>query len=443
MLSNNVELVLKKIEEDKVSLCHLTFTDINGSIKRLTIPVNKLKESLNRGTWFDGSSIEGFARIHESDLYLKPDPTTYALIPWEPVPTARFFCDVFTPNDKPFEADPREILKKQLNEALKIGFTFNTGPELEFYLFENNSSKPKPHDNAGYFDFAPLDKALSVRREILLALEKMGLKVEASHHEVGPGQHEIDFQYDNALLTADNAITFKKTVKSIAILHDLHASFMPKPLFGQAGNGMHVHQSLFKADSNENAFFDSKNKYNLSETAKQFIAGQLKHVKAITAITNPTINSYKRLIKGFEAPVYITWASINRSALIRIPRTFKENPKSTRIELRSPDPSANPYLAFTVMLAAGLDGIKNSLPLPEPVEENIYHFEDHKLKQLAIDSLPANLFEAVEELKKDNVIQKALGEKTFETILRLKKIEWKEYSQQVTEWELQKYFKST
>src|SRR3989338_3304460 len=387
--------VLEKAKKDEVKFVQLQFTDIHGTIKSVTIPIHKLEESLEKGTWFDGSSIEGFTRIAESDMFLKPDPTTYAVLPWEAgtKATARLICDVYTPDGKPFEGDPRHILKRVMEEAAELGFEYNVGPELEFFIFkpkeETGEIKPVTHDVAGYFDFSPRDLASEVRKDIIFALEAMGLEVEMSHHEVAPGQHEIDFKYGPALLQADRAITFKHVVKSIAYKHDLYASFMPKPIFGQNGSGMHVHQSLLDIKTGKNAFFDAGDNYKLSAVAKSFIAGQLQHVKGMSAVTAPTVNSYKRLVPGYEAPVYICWAQINRSALIRIPRYSPGREKATRAELRCPDPSCNPYLAFAVMLKAGLDGIKNKMEPPKPVEEDVYEFDECKLETHGIDTLPA------------------------------------------------------
>ena len=335
--------VLDKVQEDNVKFIQLQFTDLHGMIKSTTIPVEKLAESLEKGTWFDGSSIEGFTRIAESDMFLKPDPTTYAVLPWEAgtKATARLICDVYTPDGKPFEGDPRHILKRVMEEAAELGFEYNVGPELEFFIFkpkeETGEIKPVTHDVAGYFDFSPRDLASEVRKDIIFALEAMGLEVEMSHHEVAPGQHEIDFKYGPALLQADRAITFKHVVKSIAYKHDLYASFMPKPIFGQNGSGMHVHQSLLDIKTGKNAFFDAGDNYKLSAVAKSFIAGQLQHVKGMSAVTAPTVNSYKRLVPGYEAPVYICWAQINRSALIRIPRYSPGREQATRAELRCVD----------------------------------------------------------------------------------------------------------
>jgi len=441
-----VKEILEKAKQDGVKFVQLQFTDIHGVIKSVTIPVERLSESLEKGIWFDGSSIEGFTRIAESDMYLKPDVSTYVVLPWEmgEGATARFICDVYTPDGKPFEGDPRYILKKVMKEASELGYEYNVGPELEFFLFkprEDGELVPTAHDKAGYFDFSPKDLAADVRNDIIKALESVGIEVEMSHHEVAPGQHEINFKYGAALETADKAITFKHVVKSIAQKHGLYATFMPKPLFGQAGSGMHVHQSLFK--DGKNAFFDADDKYKLSNVAKSFVAGQLAHVKAMSAIVAPKVNSYKRLVPGYEAPVYICWAHINRSALIRIPRYSPGREQATRAEIRCPDPSCNPYLAFAVMLKAGLEGIKKKIMLQEPVEEDVYEFDEAKLEKRKIDTLPASLGEAMEELKKDSVIQEALGNHTYPIYLAAKKAEYDEYRLQVTKWELEKYFEST
>ena len=440
-----MEELIEKAKKDNVKFIQLQFTDLHGMIKAVTIPIAKLPESLEKGTWFDGSSIEGFTRICESDMYLKLDPSTYAVLPWENSGknTARIICDIYTPDDMPFEGDPRYILKKALKEAEELGYNFNVGPELEFFLFkprENDELVPVTHDVAGYFDFSPRDLAGDVRKEIILALELLGMEVETSHHEVASGQHEISFKYGDALTQADRCITFKHAVKSIANKHGLYATFMPKPLFGQNGSGMHVHQSLFDIKTKKNVFYDGTDKYKLSKIAKSFVAGQLKHVKAFCAITAPTVNSYKRLVPGYEAPVYVCWAKINRSALIRIPRYSPGREQSTRCEIRCPDPSNNPYLAFAVMLKAGIDGIKNNLVPSEPVEENIYQFDDCKLKEKEIETLPGSLGEAITELEKNEMIQKALGPHTYPIYLMAKKAEWDEYKMQVTNWELNNYF---
>lgn len=440
-----IKQVLEQAEADDVKFVQLQFTDIDGMIKAVTIPVEKMEDSLVDGTWFDGSSIEGFTRICESDMYLKPDPETYAVLPWEEgdKATARFICDVYLPDGTPFEGDPRQILKKALKEAEELGYGYNVGPELEFFLFkpkESGELTPAPHDVAGYFDFSPRDLAGEVRNQIQYALEKLGIEVEMSHHEVAPGQHEIDFKYGDALKQADRAISFKHAVKSIANKFGLYATFMPKPIFGENGSGMHVHQSLFDVKTGKNAFFDGSDPYKLSAVAKSFVAGQLKHVQAFCAITAPTVNSYKRLVPGYEAPVYLSWGRTNRSALIRIPRYTVGKDAAVRAELRCPDPSSNPYLAFAVMLKSGLDGVKNKMSPPKPVEENLYDFDEGKRSELNIETLPGSLGEAIVYLKKDKVVQEALGKHTYEMYLKAKTAEWDSYRIQVTQWEQDTYF---
>lgn len=433
--------VLEKVKKDKVTFLNLQFTDILGSLKQVTAPIKNLPDILKSGAWFDGSSIEGFARIHESDLYLKPVPDTYAVIPWLNSPegnTARLICDIYRPDGSPFPGDPRFILKTVLKKAHKMGYEYNTGPEPEFFLFRNDSVTLTPVDNGGYFDLAT-DEAHTIRREITSALETLGIEVEASHHEVSPGQHEIDFRYDDALTTADRLLTLRVTVKSIAQRHGLRASFMPKPIMNLAGSGMHVHQSLFNTKSNINLFFSPNDEYNLSKTAYHFIAGQLKHIKGMMAVLCPTVNSYKRLVTGFEAPVYIAWARINRSALIRVPHWFEDKPNTARMELRCPDPACNPYLAFAVMLAAGLDGIENKIKLAAPIEEDLYKFDKAKLLSRKIETLPSSLFEAIYELKKNKLMQEVLGDHLYRKYINIKTREWNEFKTQVTKWEVEKY----
>lgn len=441
------DTLVRNAKEENVLFVLLQFTDINGIIKSVTIPIHKLPEALEKGIWFDGSSIDGFTRICESDMYLKPDPNTFRILPWEPADkvAARLFCDVFMPDGSPFDGDPRYILKRAIKEAEELGFNYNVGPELEFFLFkpkEDHNIEPIPHDIGGYFDFHR-DLASSVRRDIIIALEKMGLVIEMSHHEVAAGQHEIDFKYETALKTADNAITLKQAVKSIAHKHALYATFMPKPIFGTSGSGMHCHQSLCDIKTGDNLFYDSEDDYKISKLAKQFVAGQLKHIKPMMSVLAPTINSYKRLVPGYEAPVYICWGQKNRSALIRIPRYSPGRENSTRAELRCPDPSGNPYMVLAVMLKAGLDGIKNNVPIPDPVEENVYEFDGLQLSNRNIDSLPASLEEAVKELKNSELMKTALGSHTYEIFVKAKEAECSEYNQQVSDWEHKKYFEIT
>jgi glutamine synthetase len=438
-----MEQILEQVKKDNVKFIQLQFTDILGVVKSLTIPAEFLKDAIVDGIWFDGSSIEGFMRIHESDQFLKPDLDTYAVIPWlrsENGNTARFICDVYTPEGEPFAGDPRYILKRALNEAQELGFEFNTGPELEFFLFkkENGKLKTLPHDTAGYFDLTT-DEAIMIRQEMHAALKSFGINVEALHHEVAEGQHEIDFRYANALKTADNAITLRFVLKAVAQQHGLHVTFMPKPIAGVNGSGMHTHQSLFDIKTGKNAFYDEKSEYKLSDIAMNYMAGILAHVKAMCVIMSPNVNSYKRLVPGFEAPVYLSWARINRSALIRVPRYSKGKTQATRCEVRCPDPSCNPYLAFAVMLKAGLDGIKRKLMPPKPIEEDVYEFTDEKLKELRIETLPATLGEALEVMQNDPLIKETLGDHTYAKFLESKQAEWDEYRLYVSQWELDKY----
>ncbi|MFP4199713.1 MAG: type I glutamate--ammonia ligase [Halanaerobium sp.] len=434
------EDILKLAEEKNVKFIRMQFTDILGIVKNVAITAKQLEDALDNKIMFDGSSIDGFTRIQESDMYLSPDYDTFTIFPWRPEDggtVARLICDVCTPDGKPFSGGPRNVLKNALKEAEEMGYDMNVGPEPEFFLFqldENGEATTKTHDNGGYFDLGPIDKGINARRNIVLALEEMGFEVEASHHEVAPGQHEIDFKYAPALKTADNIATFKFVTKSIAHQHGLHATFMPKPIFGENGSGMHVHQSLYK--DGENAFYDEDDRLGLSKTAYHYIGGLLKHARAIAAITNPSVNSYKRLVPGYEAPVYLAWSSANRSALIRIPAA---RGAGTRLELRNPDPTANPYLAIAVMLKAGLDGIKNEIEPPAEVLENIYEMSPEKKAELNIESLPANINEAINLLLEDDVIKGVLGEHVLEHFVAAKKLEWDDYRTQVSQWELDKY----
>ncbi|MBT3835276.1 type I glutamate--ammonia ligase [Candidatus Peribacteria bacterium] len=443
MQPKSKEQILETVRRENVQFIRLQFTDICGNLKAVTIPVSKLEDAINHNVWFDGSSVEGFTRICESDMFLKLDLNTFAIIPWTKengIVVARFICDVFMPDGQPFAGDPRYILKKQMERAAKMGHKYFVGPELEFFLFEkgdNGELLPIPHDSAGYFD-QTTDKATSIRKEIALALDDFGLDVEALHHEVAPAQHEIAFKYADALATADAATTMKLTIKSIADKHNLYGTFMPKPIEGINGSGMHVHQSLF--DGEAPIFYDPNDAYKLSQTAKWFMAGQLKHIKAICAITNPLVNSYKRLVAGYEAPVFIAWGQKNRSTLIRVPRYAPGREKATRFELRCPDPSANPYLAFAVMLAAGLDGIEKRMYTPDPVEENLYELSVDEAKKKGFDVLPQSLDEALKQLESDMVIRDALGPHTYESFMRAKKAECEGYRVQVSDWEIDTYF---
>ena len=443
MDEQQVNEIISRAKADNVKYITLQFTDIYGLSKSLTIGINHLKNSLMSGTWFDGSSISGFARIHESDMFLKPDPNTYAIIPWlksDRGNTARFICDVHKPDGEPFEGDPRFILRKVMAEAEATGYEFKTGPELEFFMFkkDNGIINPLPHDKGGYFDLS-MDEAYEVRRDMVEALEEFGINVEASHHEVAEGSHEIDFKYGNALTTADNATTFKFTVKAIAAKHGLHVTFMPKPISKINGSGMHVHQSLFDINSGKNIFYDETDPYNLSQTARYFLAGQLLHSMEMSAILSPLVNSYKRLVPGYEAATYICWAHTNRSALIRIPRIFKGKEQAARVEYRAPDPCSNTYLAFAVLLKAGLDGIKNKIEPPEAVEEDVYHFDGKKLLERGISVLPHSLWQAVKELKKSTLMQQALGTHTFQKYIEAKTAEWDDFRIHVTDWEQDRY----
>lgn len=434
--------VLSHCERENVKFINLQFCDILGIVKSVTIPTSQFEDSIRFGKWFDGSSIEGYLRIAESDMFLLPDLSTFRVIPWERSETktlARVICNVFLPDGTPFAGDPRGTLQRAVAKAQSLGYNFNTGPELEFFLFKSTEPgkvEALPHDQGGYFDLST-DLAMDVRADMVNALEEMGIEVETSHHEVAVGQHEIDFKYADAITTADSAVTFRYTLKAIAQRHGLHCTFMPKPIFGMNGSGMHTHMSLFKDGTN--VFYDANDPYGLSETARHFIAGVLEHARGMIAILAPTVNSYKRLVPGYEAPVYISWARNNRSALIRIPRINPRVPKATRVELRCPDPSANPYLAFAVMLAAGLDGIERKLALREPVEEDLYHMPVAERESRHVASLPSSLGEAIEELKKDQVIQEALGAHVYSRFLDTKTAEWDEYRLQVTKWEQDRY----
>jgi glutamine synthetase len=440
---DNKELI-NSVKKGDVKFISLQFTDVTGSVKSVDIPASRLDVALDEGIWFDGSSVEGFARIQESDMRLIPDIETYAVLPWSPseLRRARIFCDIYTPNGSPFPGDPRGVLKRMLASIKSRGWTYNVGPEPEFFLFKRNGPAnihPVPHDIGGYFDFSANDEAVRVRTELMDALTSMGLNVEMGHHEVALGQHEIDFRYDDALYNADKVLTLKYTVKAIAAQHDLVASFMPKPIFGINGSGMHCHQSLFDEQGN-NLFYDANDDYHLSSIAYGFIAGQLTHARALSSIVAPTINSYKRLVPGYEAPVYIGWAQINRSALIRIPRYTQGREKSTRAELRCPDPSANPYLAFAAMLAAALDGIDNQIPCPEPLNNiNVYHLTPEERSSLGVAELPGSLAEAIRETDEDQVLIGALGSEIYQAFRRAKWAEIEEYRMKVTDWELEHY----
>ncbi len=441
MSAKDKEYVLRMAKEHNVRFVRLWFTDILGFLKSFSITVTELEAALEEGQGFDGSSIEGFVRIDESDMIAMPDPSTFAIMPWrasEDSTVARMFCDIYTPDGKPYDGDPRRVLKQNLQRAAAMGFTFYVGPELEYFYFRNNKGQPEPLDRGGYFDLTPLDVASDLRKQTVQALESLGIKVEVSHHEVGPSQHEIDLRYTDALTMADNAMTYRLVVKEVALRNDLHATFMPKPLFGENGSGMHTHMSLFRGD--RNAFFDASDKYHLSDVAKQFIGGLMRHVSEFTLVTNQWVNSYKRLVPGYEAPVYVTWALRNRSDLIRVPTYKPGKENATRVELRSPDPACNPYLAFSVMLAAGLEGIEKGYELRDPVERNVYELSDEERAALQISTLPTDLHEAIERMEGSELVRRALGDHIFATLLKNKRLEWQRYRAQVTEWELQSYY---
>ena len=431
--------IMRLVEEEDIEFIRLQFTDMFGTLKNVAITASQLEKALDNKCMFDGSSIEGFVRIDESDMYLYPDLNTFEIFPWRPQhgKVARMICDVYRPNGTPFEGDPRYILKKVLKEAADMGYTFNVGPECEFFLFHtDDEGRPTTisHEKAGYFDISPLDLGENARRDIILTLEDMGFEIEASHHEVAPAQHEIDFKYTNALKAADNMMTFKLVVKTIAKRHGLFASFMPKPVYGVCGSGLHINMSLCK--DGVNIFNDHSAENGVRKEAYQFIAGLMKHMKGMTLVANPIVNSYKRLIPGYEAPVHITWSEGNRSPLIRIPSTRGTN---MRIELRSPDPAANPYLLLASCLAAGLDGIRNELPIPESVEGNIYEMSKNELEERGIEAIPSNLSKACHYFEDDEFMKQVLGEHVHAKYLDAKRKEWNRFREQVTEWEIDEY----
>ena len=431
--------IIRLVEEEDVEFIRLQFTDMFGTMKNVAITSNQLEKALENECMFDGSSIEGFVRIEESDMYLYPDLDTFAIFPWRPQQgkVARIICDVYRPDGKPFAGDPRYVLHRVVEEAKEMGYTLNVGPECEFFLFHtDDDGQPTTisHEKAGYFDLGPIDLGENARRDMVLTLEDMGFEIEASHHEAAPAQHEIDFKYDEAIATADNIMTFKLAVKTIAKRHGLFASFMPKPKYGINGSGMHINMSLEK--DGKNIFFDENDQMQLSKEAYYFIGGIMEHVKGMTAITNPLVNSYKRLVPGYEAPIYIAWSATNRSPLIRIPAARGEG---TRVELRCPDPSANPYLALAVCLAAGLDGIRKQIMPPAAVVKNVYEMRLDEKKAEGIEALPATLSEAVDELEKDEYILEVLGNHISRNYIAAKRTEWAEYTSQVTDWEIEQY----
>lgn len=440
MTNLTAEDVLKMAKENNVKFIRLQFADMFGILKNVAITDKQLEKALAGEMMFDGSSIEGYVRIEESDMYLRPDPNTFVIFPWTQGEgaEARLICDVYNPDGTPFEGDPRYILKKATKRALDMGYTLNVGPECEFFLFHTDDEGVptiKTHDKAGYFDMAPVDLGENARRDMVINLEKMGFEVEASHHEVAPGQHEIGFKYSEAISAADNIMTFRYVVRVIAQRHGLHASFMPKPVFGINGSGMHTNMSLSELDG-KNAFFDPEGKDQLSEKAYRFMGGMIKHVKGMAAITNPTVNSYKRLVPGYEAPVYIAWSCKNRSPLIRVPA---KRGASTRVELRNPDPSCNPYFNLAVALQAGLEGIDKNIDPPAPTDVNIYEMTPEERKDAGIESLPGNLLEAIYALEDDDLMRKALGEHVYARYIDAKKLEWKNYTSKVHRWEVDEY----
>lgn len=432
--------LLHRVEADQVAFINLQFTDVLGIGKTVTIPVEELPDALDHGVWFDGSSIEGFARMVESDMYLVPDISTYAVVPWDQhqgVTTGRLICSVYTPDGKPFAGDPRNVLRRMLDQAAAAGYRFMVAPELEFFLFKTdpNGNILEPHDKASYFDIST-DLATHIRRQMARTLQAMGIAVEAVHHEVAPGQHEIDLRYADALQSADHLVTARVALKAVAQMNGLHATFMPKPIAGVNGSGMHVHQSLLDRDTGKNLFADPDDPYGLSALARHFIAGLLAHARGMCALLAPLVNSYKRLVPGFEAPVYISWGRTNRSALVRVPRITAGRYQATRIELRCPDPACNPYLAYTAMLAAGLDGIRRKLPLRDATEEDLFHVDP---RARGLTTLPTSLGSALDALREDEVILEAIGPSIAERFLDARQQEWESYRAYVSQWEIERY----
>jgi glutamine synthetase len=438
MLCETKSDILELVKEKNVSFIQFWFTDVLGILKSFAVTPSELEEGLEEGMGFDGSSIEGFARIEESDMIAMPEPSSFQLLPWRPQdrPVGRMFCDILKPDGSPYEGDSRYVLKKMQKKLADKGYMPYIGPELEFFCFESHDT-PKFLDKGGYFDNRPLDMGSDLRRDIIFALQDMAIQVEYSHHEVAPSQHEIDLKFDEALAMADKTMTYRITVKEIARSKNCYATFMPKPIFGENGSGMHVHQSLFK--DTINAFHDPKDQYNLSQLAKSYVAGIIRHAREIAAITNQWVNSYKRLVPGYEAPVYISWARRNRSTMIRVPMYKPGKEQATRIEFRSPDPACNPYLAFAIMLAAGLKGIEGNYPLPDPIEEDIYEMNEEARDRAGITSLPGNLFEALQEVEKSELVRETLGDHIFNKFVANKKIEWDRYRTHVSQYEIEKY----
>jgi glutamine synthetase len=434
----NKQDVLKAVKDANVSFIQFWFTDVLGMQKVFSITPSELEEGIAEGMGFDGSSIQGFCRIEESDMIAMPDPTTFQIIPWRPNdrPVARMFCDILNPDGTAYDGDPRYVLKRILKKVKDMGYTYNVGPELEYFYFANDSST-EFLDHGGYFDGLPVDRATDLRRQTIFALQDMGIRVEYSHHEVAPSQHEIDLRYDEALVMADKVMTYRTAVKEIARQNGVYATFMPKPVFGQNGSGMHTHQSLFQG--NKNAFFNAADKYHLSKFGKHYIAGLMTHAPEITAICNQWVNSYKRLVPGYEAPVYVSWARRNRSAMIRVPMYKPGKEKATRIEYRSPDPACNPYLAFAVMLAAGLKGVEKKYELPEPVEEDIFEMDEKARTKAGIVTLPGSLYEAIQAVSKSSLVKETLGDHIFEKFIENKKVEWDRFRTHISQFEIENY----
>ena len=434
----NKQDVLKVVKDANVSFIQFWFTDVLGMQKVFSITPSELEEGIAEGMGFDGSSIQGFCRIEESDMIAMPDPTTFQIIPWRPNdrPVARMFCDILNPDGTAYDGDPRYVLKRILKKVKDMGYTYNVGPELEYFYFANDSST-EFLDHGGYFDGLPVDRATDLRRQTIFALQDMGVRVEYSHHEVAPSQHEIDLRYDDALVMADKVMTYRTAVKEIARQNGVYATFMPKPVFGQNGSGMHTHQSLFQGD--KNAFFDGADKYHLSKFCKHYIAGLMTHAPEITAICNQWVNSYKRLVPGYEAPVYVSWARRNRSAMVRVPMYKPGKEKATRIEYRSPDPACNPYLAFAVMLAAGLKGVEKKYELPEPVEEDIFEMDEKARTKAGIVTLPGSLYEAIQAVSKSSLVKETLGDHIFEKFIENKKVEWDRFRTHISQFEIDNY----
>jgi len=434
----NKQDVLKAVKDANVSFIQFWFTDVLGMQKVFSITPSELEEGIAEGMGFDGSSIQGFCRIEESDMIAMPDPTTFQIIPWRPNdrPVARMFCDILNPDGTAYDGDPRYVLKRILKKVKDMGYTYNVGPELEYFYFANDSST-EFLDHGGYFDGLPVDRATDLRRQTIFALQDMGIRVEYSHHEVAPSQHEIDLRYDDALVMADKVMTYRTAVKEIARQNGVYATFMPKPVFGQNGSGMHTHQSLFQGD--KNAFFDGADKYHLSKFCKHYIAGLMTHAPEITAICNQWVNSYKRLVPGYEAPVYVSWARRNRSAMVRVPMYKPGKEKATRIEYRSPDPACNPYLAFAVMLAAGLKGVEKKYELPEPVEEDIFEMDEKARTKAGIVTLPGSLYEAIQAVSKSSLVKETLGDHIFEKFIENKKVEWDRFRTHISQFEIDNY----